>query len=57
MYSFRALLQKAQVTASDAALSLVSIFLDWGVLLSVKSNKTNQFSERIPIACCEDADL
>lgn len=54
LLSFRALLRKAHVTMSDAALLRSDLeFYPWGMLVNVRKSKTNQFRERvhkIPVA-------
>ena len=56
--SFRALLRKCQVTASESALRRSDFsFRPWGMLVRVRRSKTIQFSERmleIPVARCPD---
>ena len=61
LLSFRALLSKAHVTDSDCALLRRDVvFYPWGVLVSVRKSKTNQFRERvhkIPVAEVANKEL
>ena len=58
---FRALLRKAHVTNSDSALRRSDVvFHPWGMLVSVRKSKTNQFRERvhrIPVASVSNKAL
>lgn len=56
--SFRALLRKCQVTASDSSLLRGDFrFYEWGMIIRIRRSKTIQFQERIleiPVARCSN---
>lgn len=50
LLSFRTLLRKAHVTESDASLCRSDFeFKTWGMLVSVRKSKTNQFRQRVHV--------
>ena len=61
LLSFRALLLKSQVTASEATLRRSDFtFFDWGMIVKVRRCKTIQFNERIleiPVSKCSNHTL
>lgn len=61
LLSFRALLRKGHVTDSDCSLLRSDlVFYPWGLMVSVRKSKTNQFRERIhkiPVAAVTNKGL